>query len=161
MWICSRCQTANKDGYNQCVQCSAPRNARRFGAGTPVDAPRVHSAAQSPAPRPDIQAPPPARPVQQPSHEAQPAQSAALGFVRLIGLLLSLLLPSLVILFAVVRLDALMPVIRQLFFKPATAIPPVFEYAVYGFCAFVAALISLVPGLMLWAMGSIVKNSRL
>ena len=37
MWICSRCQTANKDGYAQCVQCSAPRNARRFGAGTPLN----------------------------------------------------------------------------------------------------------------------------
>lgn len=44
MWICSRCQSANKDGYTQCVQCSAPRNARRFGAGTPVGSPSVQGA---------------------------------------------------------------------------------------------------------------------
>ena len=55
MWICSRCQTSNEEGYARCLQCGASRTARRFGAGTPVAAPSVADAApvaRVPAPAP-------------------------------------------------------------------------------------------------------------
>ena len=91
MWICSRCQTANKDGYAQCVQCSAPRNARRFGAGTPLNAPSVQAASgerrmQQPESREE-----PSSPRRHPN--AQPhmkARRAPGGPVRLVGILLAI-----------------------------------------------------------------------
>ncbi len=164
MWICSRCQTANKDGYTQCVECSAPRNARRFGAGTPVSAPSVQTVPperrmQPPAER---EAPPPPR--RQPSSGADsppsPPPRAPGGFVRLAGILLSVLLPLCAALFFLIRKDALQPFVNSLFFKPGDAIPPVFDILAYVLSALVAVLLALLPGLSLWSLGRMVRAFR-
>ena len=195
MWICNRCQASNKDGHTQCMQCSAPRNARRFGAGTPVDAPSVQQAAGSqrrmqPPPAPQeqpVMAPPPplrrqgTQPVPPP-----PAFKPAGGFVRLVGLLLAILLPLMVLLLAVLRLDTLKPLMEELFLGKAPAAssalpqvagavtdaapavtaasPSIFTvilgWVVYAASAFTAALLALVPGLSLWSLGHLGRNIR-
>lgn len=161
MWICSRCQTANKDGYNQCIQCSAPRNARRFGAGTPVSAPNVQAAPPEGRAYPiEQEAMPAPRRSLPPAVKTSPASQAGGRFVRLIGFLLSVLLPVIVILFSIIRFDAVMPFIRSLFFKPEAAILPIFDYLAYGFSALITVLLSLLPGLSLWALGRLIRNNH-
>lgn len=167
MWICNRCQTSNKDGYAQCVQCSAPRNARRFGAGTPVTAPSVHQAAAPPRrmqqPEAEEQvstsAPPP--PPRRHAIPAPPAQSRSPGgFVRVIGILLAVLLPMLLIALAVFQYDAISPVVLGLFFKTPATLSPVISYVIYGLLALIAALVTLLPGLSLWALGHLARGIR-
>lgn len=162
MWICNRCQTANKEGYTQCVECSAPRNARRFGAGRPVEAPSIQVAAperrmREPEPQ-DQNAPPPPvtrRPVEAP----QPSpRRAAGGFIRLVGLLLSVLLPLLTALIAVLRHDVISPVINSLFFKPPA--PEALGYAAYGVMALAAVLLTMAPGLALVALSRLMGLAR-
>lgn len=162
MWICNRCQTANKEGYTQCVQCSAPRNARRFGAGRPVVAPSVQTAAperRMQPPEPTAQeAPPP--PVSRRAAQASPAppRRAAGGFIRLVGILLSVLMPILTVLLAVLRHDVISPVISGLFFKPP--VPEVLGYVAYVLMAFVAALLAMAPGLALVALSRLMGLAR-
>jgi hypothetical protein len=176
MWICSRCQTANKDGYAQCVQCSAPRNARRFGAGTPLNAPSVQAASgerrmQQPESREE-----PSSPRRHPN--AQPhvkARRAPGGPVRLVGILLTIALPVLAVLLAVLRLDTLKPIITDLFWAPQTlsladsaqlapvasqGLRPILEWLAYGLCALLAALLAAAPGLSLWALGHLARGVR-
>ncbi len=163
MWICSRCQTANKDGHTQCVECSAPRNARRFGAGTPVSAPMVQAAAPERRMQPQTpgDAPPPLRRQPQPPvDQGIRAGRVPGGFVRLAGLLLSLLLPLTVLLLAVIRFEAVQPVITSIFFKPDAAVPPFFSYLAYGVSTLAAFLLSLAPGLSLWALGRLTGGLR-
>ncbi len=164
MWICNRCQTANKEGYTQCVECSAPRNARRFGAGRPVDAPSVQTASperrmQRAEPQPGG-APP----------EAPRRQAAALppnykrgssgAFIRLVGLLLSFLMPCLTALLAVLRHDVLAPVIDRLFWGALPPVPAVLGYVAYGACALLAALLTMAPGLSLVALSRLMGMAR-
>ncbi len=164
MWICSRCQTANRDGHSQCVECSAPRNARRFGAGTPVSMPSVQTAAPERRMQPPVSRetpPPPTRRSVQPSAEpVSPPGRMPGGFVRLAGLLLSLLLPLLVLLLAVIRFDAVHPLVTGIFFKPDAAVPPFFSYLAYGVSTLAALLLSLAPGLSLWALGRLTGGLR-
>jgi len=162
MWICSRCQTANKDGYTQCVECSAPRNARRFGAGTPVSAPSVQTVPperrmQPPAER---EAPPPPRRQAASPDGPPPPRRAPGGFVRLVGVVLAVLLPLCAVLFFIIRKDALQPFVNGLFFKPGDAVPPAFDTLAYVFSALVAVLAALLPGLSLWSLGRMVQAFR-
>ena len=176
MWICSRCQTANKDGYAQCVQCSAPRNARRFGAGTPLNTPSVQAAASERR----MQQPEPVE--ETPSSRRRPnvqphmkTRRAAGGLVRLVGILLAVSLPALALLLAVLRLDTLKPIITSLFWAPqalsladSAQLAPVasqglrlvLEWLAYGLCALLAALLAAVPGLGLWALGHLARGIR-
>ena len=178
MWICSRCQTANKDGHSQCVQCSAPRNARRFGAGTPVVAPSVQTVSPERRMQPPLEeAPAPETSRRQPA--ARPPvnqQQPSGGLVRLVGRLLSILLPLLVLLLAVLRIDLLKPVIEELFWgkAPATALAPLVEgtaavagglrpvlvWVAYVCTALVAALAAAAPGLGLYALGHLCRGIR-
>lgn len=159
MWICSRCQTANKEGYGQCVSCSAPRNARRFGAGTPVNAPSIQTAAperrMSP-PQSENEALPQYRRQTRPQPAAKSAPPAG-GFVRLIGLNLSVLLPLLVLVAGVIYHDRLMSFLPSLFANPELA-SGFGGYFVYGLLCLLAAIISLVPGLSLFALGHIMRG---
>ena len=174
MWICSRCQTANKDGYTQCVECSAPRNARRFGAGTPVVSPSLQ-AQQSERRMQTGQTDEPAAP--SPRRQPVPAPDAALRrapgrFVRLIGVILSVLLPLLVILLFVQNAESFRPALISLVIKPEPlaagailttgALPavPLLDTLIYAFSALAAALLSLYPGLSLWARGRLLKGFR-
>jgi len=164
MWICSRCQTANKDGHTQCVECSAPRNARRFGAGTPVPMPSVQTAAPERRIQPPVsrETPPPSarRSVQPPAESVGPSSRMPGGFVRLAGLLMCLLLPLLVLLLAVIRFDAIHPVITSIYFKPGAAVPPFISYLAYSVSALAAILLSMAPGLSLWALGRLTGGLR-
>ncbi|NLG58415.1 MAG: hypothetical protein GX540_08380 [Clostridiales bacterium] len=162
MWICNRCQTANKEGYSQCVECSAPRNARRFGAGRPVSAPSVQTA--SPERRmqnvePAGQEAPPAPISRKPVAPPSPRRAAG-GFIRLAGLLLAVLLPALAALLAVLRMDVLSPVIRGLFFGPEAPDPGLLGQMSYWLMALVAVLLALWPGLSLVALSRLMGLSR-
>ncbi len=164
MWICNRCQTANKEGHTQCVQCSAPRNARRFGAGRPVEAPSVQTASperrmqhQEPVPR---EAPPPPPVSRRPAEPAQQMsrRGSSGGFIRLVGMLLAVLMPLLTVLIAVMRHDVVSPVINSLFFKPPA--PDVLGYVAYAFVTFLAALLTMAPGLALVALSRLMGLAR-
>jgi hypothetical protein len=174
MWICSRCQTANKDGYTQCVECSAPRNSRRFGAGTPVVSPSLQAQPSErrmqTQPAEEPAAPSPRR---QPVSMPEAARRHAPGrFIRLIGLLLAVLLPLLVIILAVVNAAALRPLIAGIFVRPeplaagfvlpVAPLPavPLRDTLLYIFSVLAAALLALYPGLSLWARGRLLKGFR-
>lgn len=163
MWICSRCQTANKEGYSQCVQCSAPRNARRFGAGTPVSAPSVQTA--SPERRmqqPDTgsQELPPPPITRRQAVPAAPPRRANGGFIRWVGILLAVLLPALTGLVAALRMDVIAPVIHGLFFGPEAVAPGLLGQVSYWVMAFLAMLLVMVPGLALIALSRLMGLSR-
>ena len=161
MWICSRCQTANKDGYIQCVQCSAPRNARRFGAGTPVSTPSVQAVSPERRMQAQEDKEPTGSPRRQASQETTPRVPRTPGrFIRLTGLLLSLLLPLLVLALAVLQFELLYPVITGLFFKPEAPVPAISGSILYGFSVFTALLTALVPGLSLWTLGHLARGIR-
>ena len=163
MWICSRCQTANKEGYSQCVQCSAPRNARRFGAGTPVSAPSVQTA--SPERRmqqPDTgsqELPPPPQ-TQRPGVPDAPPRPAKGGLQPRVGLHLAVLLPALTGLVAALRMDVIAPVIHGLFFGPEAVAPGLLGQVSYWAMAFLAMLLVMVPGLALIALSRLMGLSR-
>ena len=162
MWICSRCQTANKDGYTQCVQCSAPRNARRFGAGTPVDAPSVQAVSSQrrmQQPEEASQEPSPRRQVVKEPQNVKPVRPAG-DFVRSVGLSLSFLLPLVVIALAALNHDTLMPVIVGLFLKPDPTRLALINWAVYVFASLIAVLTAMLPGLSLYALGHIMRGVR-
>ena len=170
MWICNRCQASNKDGHAQCMQCSAPRNARRFGAGTPVDAPSVQQVAGSqrrmqPAPAPNnpeqpVMPPPPLRrqgtlPVAAPH---APAKSAG-GFVRLVGLLLAILLPLVVLLLAVLKLSDIKPVVEELFLGKAPAVAAVAAQVTDAVTDAVPAVTSSSPGILHTILGWVIYGA--
>lgn len=163
MWICSRCQTANKEGYSQCVQCSAPRNARRFGAGTPVSAPSVQTA--SPERRmqqPDTgsQELPPPPITRRQAVPAAPPRRANGGFIRWVGILLAVLLPALTLLLAVLRYKVASPVVFSLFGNPFHYEDSIMGYMVYGLVTLIALLLTLVPGLSLVALSRLMGLGR-
>jgi hypothetical protein len=102
-----------------------------------------------------------APPRRQASQESTPkAPRTPGGFIRLAGLLLSLLLPLLVLALAVLRYDLLYPVITGLFFKPEAIVSAVPGSILYGFSALTALLAALVPGLSLWALGHLARGIR-
>ncbi len=164
MWICSRCKTANKDGYAQCVQCSAPKNARRFGAGgNPVQEPGVS------LPVAERRMTPRETPEEVPSPRRHPLPPASkprpfLKIARLVGSLLAVFLPLCVVLLAVWRFDSLFPLVQGFFFKPAPlgASPssPILHYLVYGVTAFLVALLASVPGLSLLSLAHLARSVR-
>lgn len=161
MWICSRCQSANKDGYTQCVQCSAPRNARRFGAGNPVNAPSVQAADSERRMQPQDQkeaAPTPRRQAPEPAPGKVPRAPG--GLVRLVGALLALLLPLAVLATAIAQSSVLLPAIAGLFIKEGAAASPVPGYFIYGVFTALSMLLAMAPGFSLWALGHIARGIR-
>lgn len=165
MWICNRCQTANKEGYTQCVECSAPRNARRFGAGRPVEAPSMQAASherrmQPPEGHAAQEAPPPPEVQRRAAPQPPVRRGSSGGFIRLTGLMLSVLMPALALALAVLRHDVISPVIHSLFFGPGSPPPAVLGYVAYVAVAFVAALLSMAPGLALVALSRLMGMAR-
>ena len=161
MWICSRCQTANKEGYTQCVQCSAPRNARRFGTGTPVSAPSVQAAGTERRMQPPEEAPPAPAPLRRPAQELpKKARRAPGAFVRLIGILLCVLMPLLVLLLAMFQEAGLRPALSGLFLKTVPPPAAFLTWLVYALFILCAVLLSLTPGLALWALGHLSRGIR-
>ena len=163
MWICNRCQASNKDGHTQCMQCSAPRNARRFGANRPVVAPSVQTAAperrmQPPEPVENETTPPPG--VQR-APIAPPAKTRGHGrFIRLVGTLLAVLLPALTLLLAVLRYKVASPVVFSLFGNPFHYEDSIMGYMVYGLVTLIALLLTLAPGLSLVALSRLMGLGR-
>lgn len=160
MWICSRCKTANKDGYTQCISCSAPRNTRRFGAsGTGPEepgSPQVTSERRmQPRPEPE-DAPPPRR--QTPPLPVKPRPF--LVFARLVGGLLSILLPLYVLALSILQFKALSPVITSLFMDAGVPSIPLFGYPLYALTVFLAMLLSAVPGLSLLSLSHLARSVR-
>lgn len=161
MWICTRCQTANKDGYNQCVQCSAPRNARRFGAGTPVAAPSVQAAQTERRLQPTETAPQAPSPRRQPGPETTteaPRRRANLAII--VGILLAVLLPALAIALAITQKETLLPLIAGLFIQGGAAASPLPGTIVYIIGVVITALLVMAPGLALWALGRLAQSLR-
>lgn len=160
MWICGRCKTANKDGYTQCVQCSAPRNTRRFGAGGSVPeepgiAPQAAERRMQPKVE-SVEAPSPRR--QPPSQPVKPRPFMAIA--RLIGGVMAVCLPLYVLLIAVMKLNVLMPIISGLFLDTVALPYPVTAYVLYAVSALLAMLLSAVPGLSLLTLAHLARGVR-
>ncbi|NLZ63320.1 MAG: hypothetical protein GX902_05880 [Lentisphaerae bacterium] len=164
MWICTRCQTSNEEGYARCIQCGASRSARRFGAGTPIPAPSVSEA-------PPAGAAPQVRQVEAPPARAPRAQHAdapaahslpyekrvvrcAIGrWLVALGLILAFVMPLLALLLAVTRQEAVKPTVMSVYFPQDAAIPPVLDSVAYWLTALLAALLVALPGLSAAGMG--------
>jgi hypothetical protein len=170
MWICNRCQTKNREGETRCIQCSAPRSARRFGAGTVVEtpsvtgapvkqeqeirSPQVHTAPMQRAAAPQAEKKPASRP-----RPKRPGNGAA-RWLSALGIILALLLPALLIYLAISHYAALSPQLNSLLF-PAPAVQltvstvqtpsPALGLAVYTLATALAAMLCMLPGL--YAMG--------
>ncbi|HSK69542.1 MAG TPA: hypothetical protein VLA21_09810 [Candidatus Limnocylindria bacterium] len=189
MWVCSRCQAENNDAYTQCTQCSAPRSHRRFSQGSPTVTPSLQAQPperrmRDPAPP---ETPPipsrhaaPASPAASadPRAEGKAAPRRAPGaVVRAAGIALAVLLPLLVVLLAALNQATLRPMVAGWFAGPApeqvfgpTGIPlppapsflrsAAFGWFAYALTALAAALLSMAPGLALWAQGRLLRAMR-
>lgn len=183
MWICNRCQTKNREGDTRCIQCSAPRSARRFGAGTVVETPSVTGTAapqeiRSPqvhtAPLPlegkAGQRPAPAQKAAAPQAEGKPASrprpkrpgNGAARCLSAIGLILAVLLPALLIYLAVSHYAAFSPQLNNLLFPApltdvtvsgAQSLSPVLSVGIYTLVTVLASLLCLLPGLFAMGLG--------
>lgn len=187
MWICTRCQSANKEGHRQCVQCSAPRNARRFGAATRLDAPSLNtaplgqarSAAQTRAGQPLTQgqtspetgqpaapglgaAPGPGRmPAFSHQEPITPAKAGRSGrCTRLVAWLLTILLPILCLFLAFVQRDVVWLLVEGLLANPFQPLPGVLVTVAALLLLLCALLLSLVPGLTLLALGRLLGRGQ-
>lgn len=147
MWICNHCHAENKDGYTACEQCGSIRSAGRFGsAPTALNArpPQVSAPAVQAAPA-RYADPSPAQARQMPPPPPAPRCMHKLG--KTVGGLLLVLLPLLCALLAWKQYAALSPVLVGLLVD-ANA-PEALKLAVYIGWAFIALLLSMVPGLHL------------
>ena len=182
MWICSRCQTKNREGDTSCIQCSAPRSARRFGAGTQMETPSVSGAAAREIRSPHAFVPPQphegkagARPALEQRNAAAQAEevplnssrarrpgSAAARFLSVSGLVLSLMLPALLILLSILHYRELSPQVELLFFPgpaaDAAAAPAALGTFIYALLTALAALLSLLPGLTALGLGQLLTG---
>lgn len=186
MWICSRCQTKNREGDTRCIQCSAPRSAGRFGAGTAVEAPSVSGAAEREVRAPQVYAAPQphetkagARPAFEHKANAARAEEILLnpphakrqraGAARLLyasGLILAFALPALLILLSVLHYGEFSPQVTQLFFpgpaaevtQGAAAAAPALHVFIYVILSALAALLVMLPGLTAMALGRLLSS---
>ena len=154
MWICNRCQSRNRDGDRHCIECAAPRNARRFGASTPVEAPAV---AREAPPERKAQHPPedvPLRPAA--PEERYPAirRGRLLGGVMTaVGLVLLVALPALLVYLAVQHQSTLMPQVQGLLNPAPPAAPAAPSPLYYWGLTALATLLCATPGLCTLALG--------
>ena len=187
MWICSRCQTKNREGDTRCIQCSAPRSARRFGAGTAVETPSVSGAAAREIRSPQVYAAPKpqegkagarlvleqttaaaqAEGLQLGSPRARRPGSAAARLLSASGLILAIMLPALFILLSILHWGELSPQVERLFFpgpaadmaaKGAAAVPAVLGFFIYALLTALAALLCLLPGLTALGLGQLLTS---
>lgn len=184
MWICNRCQTRNREGDTRCIQCSAPRSGRRFGAGTVVETPSVTGAAPQEARSPQVHAAPllsGSKAVQQPAPQQKTAAAqiaekpvsrprprrpgnGAARCLSATGLTLAIMLPALLIYLAVSHYAALSPQLNILLFPVPAAqltvstVPtpaPALSVGVYALATALAALLCLLPGLSAMGLGKL------
>ncbi len=170
MWICSRCQSSNEETHARCLQCGAPRSARRFGAGTPVLTPSVEEQSSDygrerafPAPRPDGLKNPsahgPAAREDQPSGRAdrlpfpekRRVRCAAGRWLVAVGLVLAALLPLLCLYLSFAQRDRWPDAVAGLFF-PAGASPAA-GLVLYVVLTALSALLLMLPGLTAAGLG--------
>jgi hypothetical protein len=170
MWICNRCQTKNREGETRCIQCSAPRSARRFGAGTVVEtlsvtgapakqeirSPQVQTAPLQRAAAPQAEEKPASRP-----RPRRPGNGAA-RWLSALGLVLAVLLPALLIYLAITHYAALSPQLNSLLFPAPAAQLTVsavqtpsssLSEAVYVLATALAAMLCTLPGLFAMGLG--------
>lgn len=171
MWICPRCQEENKESFAACESCGAPRSAGRF-ASSPNRMEqtgrmnRIAPAAQAaPVHSPRVMIAPGRRPLHMPDESfsvpANPAfptppRRPLMGFARLVGLMLLILLPLLTGLLAWRQYDALSRALLPLLLNADAA--AWIKIAVYAGLCLIAFLISLLPGL--WTLMKIPPRPR-
>lgn len=159
MWICTRCQTANKEGHRLCLQCSAPRNARRFGASARLDAPSLQSAPQPPAASAPTPMPSPPAPDQMPAVKRSAGGRRGGAFTRLTGRLLVFLLPAVTLFLLVCQRSEFAGWVAMLLAQPDKETPNLLLLALLLILAVLALLLSLVPGLVLLALARLLRRS--
>lgn len=153
MWTCIKCGANNEDHLTSCPACGASRSAGRFSS-----APVVRNAAAYSAP---VRATPaPAVPAQTPQVQYIPDFKhirAGRGFMAL-GVILTLMLATLTICFAVFRYDVFAPWLLGLFFTDAAAVSKVITLLVYVPVAALAVLLAVLPGLWTLAVGKALRR---
>jgi hypothetical protein len=156
MWICNRCQSRNRDGDRHCIECAAPRNARRFGASTPVEAPSLAREAlpeRRPAAVTDTV---PLQPSLREEHYSVPRRGRLFGGVlTAFGSILLVLLPALLIYLAVHHQATLAPQVQGLVNPSGSQDTSLLVY--WGLTA-LAALLCAVPGMLLTAAAFLVRG---
>ncbi len=159
MWICNRCQHHNREGDSQCIQCAAPRHARRFGAGTQVETPSVSEQAETdvppvePAAAPILQQPQGRMPRMDLAPPRRVVRCAAGRWLTGLGIALLVLLPGLTTLTAVNNRQAWMPLARALLFPESPGDAVALEALSYLLLGLGAVLVSALPGLGALGLG--------
>ncbi|MBQ7454904.1 MAG: hypothetical protein IJS53_00555 [Clostridia bacterium] len=150
MWKCIRCGKAIDDQYNVCPFCGAARSAGRFGTTAAQPRPAAFASNEKPAEpsAPQTQYVPDFRHVR-----------AGRGFI-ILGTALALLLPALVILFAVLRrldwADALHAFLYPA--REAGAGVDALTWILYGVLSLAAALVAALPGLWTAGLGKALRR---
>ena len=159
MWICTRCQHHNREGDGHCIQCAAPRHARRFGVGTEVETPSVaQPAVPAPAPAPATE------PAADRAAEGRAPRVDLAPPVRVVrclsgrllvglGAALLMLLPALAVWLAVAQQALWAPLAGGLLFPKAVPPEGVGMWAAYGVCCLAAVLLCALPGLAAMGLG--------
>ncbi len=161
MWICNRCQHHNREGDVQCIECAAPRHARRFGAGTEVETPSVEQPAERVAPTPaqPAAAEPHAPAGRAPRVDLTPpsrvVRCAAGRALRVAGLVLLVLLPGLTALIAITHVQAWAQPLAQWLLGAAQPLPEAAGMALYIVVSVAALLVSALPGLFAVGLGQL------
>ena len=165
MWICPRCHSENREAAAACENCGATRSAGRFGSSPqqprrmqPPSSPRIstpagreqrepempRSSARNEYPVPEMDLP-----------RAKHVKRSSALFSRIVGVLLSVLLPVLVGLLAWRQYDVLSPALTGLLLPEDAA--DWMRIGCYAALGVVAALLALLPGL--WTL-LLARSSR-
>jgi len=163
MWTCIKCHAVNEDLYTICPKCGASRSAGRFGS---VPQPTTRSAASpdkitdSASAAPSLTAQAPASPPAAPAVYYEPDLSKIKTgrFVRYLGILLTVFLPLLTILYFIAQYNRQLFVSLSLaFFQDVNALPSFIPVVLYIFTGLLAALLSALPGVWTLCIGRILK----
>lgn len=139
MWQCIKCGQSNDDRVNICPHCGAARSAGRFASTQGIQSGPASSVSSPYTP------------------DLEHAKDGRM--FRLIGLILSILLPVIVLLLAIVKHDAFLSSLYEwLLVNDAADSVPFWCHALYVVLSFAALLIAVLPGLWTFGLGKALRR---
>lgn len=139
MWQCIKCGQNNDDRVNICPHCGAARSAGRFASTQGMQNTSVSSVSAPYTP------------------DLEHAKDGKL--FRFIGLILTILLPAIVLVLAIVKHDAFLSSLYEwLLGSDAADSVPFWCHAFYVILSFAALLVAALPGLWTLCLGKALRR---
>ena len=139
MWQCIKCGQSNDDLVNICPHCGAARSVGRFASTKGMQNTSVSSASALYPP------------------DLEHAKDGKL--FRFIGLILTIFLPAIVLVLAIVKHDAFLSNLYEwLLGSDAADSVPFWCHALYVILSFTALLIATLPGLWTFGLGKALRR---